>query len=94
MPTGLDRRADGLCLATSVNQPDPQGKVMVRCLNPANQPLQMKAGTVVGVYTSIAEGDISQAEPLDGCPEQHEASLPPHLADLYSQAKENCVNLT
>ena len=31
---------------------------------------------------------------MDGCPEQHEASPPPHLVDLYSQAKENCADLT
>ena len=90
-PIGLiEGRTDGLCLATSVNQPDPQGKVMVRCLNPANQPLRVKAGTVVGVYTSIAEKDISEAEPLDGSPVPDEARLPHHLVDLYRQAKGNC----
>ena len=89
----IEGRTDGLCLATSVNQPDSPSKVMIRCLNPANQPLQMKAGTVVGVYTSIAEGDISQAKPLDGCLEQHK-NLPLLLVDLYSQAKKNCADLT
>ena len=94
-PIGLiEGRTDGLCLATSVNQPNSQGKVMVRCLNPANQPSRVKAGTVVGVYTSITEKDISEAEPLDGSLEQNEADLPPHLVDLYMQAKKNCIDLS
>ena len=38
-PIGLiERWTEGLYLATSVNQSNPQGKAMVRCLNPANQP--------------------------------------------------------
>ena len=94
-PIGLiEGRTDGLCLATSVNQPDSQGKVMVRCLNLASQPFRVKAGTVVRVYTSITEKDISEAEPLDGSLEQNEADLPPHLVDLYMQAKKNCIDLS
>ena len=46
---------------------------------------------MVGVYTFIAETDISEAEPLDGSPVQNEAQLPHHLVDLYMQAKENCA---
>ena len=88
----IEGRKDGLCLATNVNHPDYQGKVMVRCLNPASQPLQMKAGTTIGVYTSIDEQDVSQAELPGERSTQHGAGLPPHLADLYSQAKRNCAN--
>ena len=46
---------------------------------------------MVGVYTSIAEKDISEAEPLDGSPVQNEAQLSHHLIDLYMQAKGNCT---
>ena len=90
-PVGLiEGKADGLCLATSVNRPDHQGRVMVRCLNPANQPLQVKAGTTIGVYTSVDEGDISPAELPEKCLARQGAGLPHHLVDLYTQAKENC----
>ena len=90
-PVGLiEGKADGLCLATSVNRPDHQGRVMVRCLNPAGQPLQVKAGTTLGIYTSIEEDDINEAELPGECPAQHEAGLPTHLTSLYTRAKENC----
>ena len=52
----------------------------------------MKIDPIVGVYTSITEEDISEAQPLDECPEQHEIKLPPHLISLYAQAKKNCAN--
>ena len=54
----------------------------------------MKAGTTVGVYTCIEEGDIKQAELSEMCPEWHEIGLPVHLTSLYAWARENCYNLT
>ena len=90
-PVGLiEGKTDGLCLATSVNRPDHQGRVMVRCLNPAGQPLQVRAGTTVGIYTSIEEKDITEAELPEESPEQHEIGLPTHMTSLYARARENC----
>ena len=59
-----------------------------------SQPLQVKAGTTIGMYTSIDKRDISQAELLERYSTRHKAGLPPHLADLYSQAKRNFDNQT
>ena len=52
----------------------------------------MKAGTTIGVYTSVDEGNISQAELPEECLARQGAGLPHHLVDLYTQAKENCDN--
>ena len=94
-PVGLIKgRTDGLCLATSANRPDHQGRVMVRCLNPAGQPLQVKAGTTVGVYTSIEDKDISEAELPGEQPDQYGIGLPDHLTSLFTRARENCHYLT
>ena len=66
---------------------------MVRCLNPASQPLQVRAGTTVGVYTSIEEADISETELSGEQPDQDGVGLPDHLTSLFARAKENCPGL-
>ena len=53
----------------------------------------MRAGTTVGIYTSIEEKGISEAEPSKECPTRHKADLPAHLTSLYAQAKKNCNSL-
>ena len=67
---------------------------MVRCLNLVGQPLQVKAGTTVGVYTLIEEDNINEAELPGECPEQHEIGLPTHLTSLFARARENCHDRT
>ena len=53
----------------------------------------MNAGTTVGVYTSIEEGDINKAELSDECPEWHEIGLSAHLTSLYARAKKTATTL-
>ena len=51
-----------LVLASSVNHPGVNGAVIVRCLNPSSQPLELPAGTKIGTFTSIDQQDISDNE--------------------------------
>ena len=47
----------------------------------------------MGVYTSIEEEDISEAELPGEQPEQHGIELPDHLTSLFARARENCHDL-
>ena len=67
---------------------------MVRCLNPAGQPLQVKAGNTVGVYTPIEDEDIGEAELPGEQPDQYAIGLPDHLTSLFARARQNCHDLT
>ena len=91
-PVGLiEGKTDNLLLATSLNCPDPDGRVVVRCINPASQPLKVKAGTTIGVYTAVEGTDIStDSKQTRETAMRQEVDVPEHLRELYDQAKRNC----
>ena len=58
-PIGLvEGRPEGPLIATSVNMPNEKGKVVVRCLNPTEQPLIIPSGTTIGTYSAVKKADI------------------------------------
>jgi hypothetical protein len=58
-PLGMvEGLAEALPLANSVNRPDQQGRLLVRCLNPTSEPIQIPAGSTVGTYTVVEDSDI------------------------------------
>jgi len=56
-PVGLD-----IGIASCLVTHDDRYRVPVRCLNPTNQSIKLRAGTAVGVFAPIAEGDVSLLE--------------------------------
>ena len=61
-PLGLvEALPEGVPLATSLNQPNEKGQLVVRCLNPSKQPLELKSGAVIGNYTGI-EAQLSASK--------------------------------
>ena len=73
-PLGMIEGCDHqLPVACSLNRLGIQGRVLVRCVNPGLQPLELKAGQIVGSYAAVEEGDVhDQAWLRDGkCPEKN-----------------------
>ena len=65
-----------LPVACSLNRSGIQGRVLVRCVNPGLQPLELKAGQIIGSYTAVKEdnvqdqawlrnGEVPREKPLD-----------------------------
>ena len=54
VPEGIiESLSDKVVLASSVNRPGVKGAVLVQCLNPTSQPLELPAGTTIGTFTSM-----------------------------------------
>jgi len=47
-------------VAKSLNQRDMQGKILVQCVNPVTEPVELSAGSLVGRFHSVQEGDVGQ----------------------------------
>ena len=83
----IEGQNDKLLLAASLNQPDEKGRILLRCLNPSNEPMKLAAGTVVGEWYSVEEQDIQlmNSEPrkveITGTRPVH--GVPEHLGELY-----------
>ena len=48
----------GIHVASSLNTLDEKGRFYVRCLNPADAPIRLGAGTLMGRFTSVQEEDV------------------------------------
>ena len=53
-------------MAASINAPNSEGRAMIRCINPGEQPCVLKAGRVIGSYTSIDDTDNGTDMELGG----------------------------
>ena len=91
-PLGIvEPLAEGVPLAASLNRPDERGQLLVRCLNPTKQPIELKCGTVVGTYTGVEEEKIEVEPSLDTLVCQTTpAEVPEHVKDLFESARANC----
>ena len=58
----MESLSDQVVLANSINRPSARGDVIVRCINPTNQPLELAAGLTTGTFTSIDSQDITDNE--------------------------------
>ena len=91
-PLGLvEALPEGVPLATSLNQPDEKGQLVVRCLNPSKQPLELKSGAVICTYTGVEAQKVQDQEPLTTPAEQTiPTGVPSHVEELYQAARPNC----
>ena len=64
-PIGIiEEHTDGPPVATSLNRPGIQGRVIARCLNLTNQPMRLKAGATIGSFTGVEEKQVDDLQPL------------------------------
>ena len=91
-PLGLvEALPEGVPLATSLNQPNEKGQLVVRCLNPSKQPLELRSRAVIGTYTGIEAQEVQDQEPATTPIEQTvPTAVPPHVEELYQAARPNC----
>ena len=92
LPLGLvEGLLKGVLLAASLNRPNDKGQLVVRCLNPSKQPIELKGGTVISTYTGVEAQEVQDQVPpsTQHCPTTP-ASVPPHVYDLFHPARTNC----
>ena len=91
-PVGLvEPLPGGVPLATSLNQPDEKGRLIVRCLNPTDQPVELKNGTTIGTYTGVEDEEVDDRPSLDAPESQSDMyEVPAHLQELFAAAQPNC----
>lgn len=99
-PVGVVERSEGsLLVATSLNCPNPKGQMVVRCLNPTDQPVTINAGSVIGTYTGVEEQEIMSqghvntvnSEQLSLTHSDNTDEVPRHLQSLFDAASKNCT---
>ena len=87
---GIVEGGDRCILASSLNRPDHKRLILVRALNPDEETLELKAGTVVGSFTTVDENQT----PLElGLTEQtvpKPTTVPKHLEKVFVCTKETC----
>lgn len=49
-------------MATSLNRINSEGHLLVRCLNPDDFQLSLKAGVTIGTYTGVDEDEVEAPE--------------------------------
>jgi len=86
-------------LANSLNWLDCRRELLVQCINPFTEPVQLLAGALVGKYHSIQEADVGQAleTVTDIQGNTHLTSQrtdPEYMADLYGGACDSCTSST
>ena len=86
----------GVVVAATLGRPGPQRRVIVRCLNVTQQPQELRAGTVIGLYQPIGPDQVVESNTEVQCrvmaPPTAETSCPEHVRALYEQGKEICAN--
>ena len=86
----IESSSDKVVLA---NRPGEKGSVLVRCMNPTSQPLELPAGTTIGTFTSIDQTDVSGGESKQGGAVRRTREtweVPEHLEAMFKQACKGC----
>ena len=86
---------DQVVLANSSNQPGAKGDVIVRCINPINQPLELAAELTIEAFTSIDQQDITEDGGRRVGSERRTsatAKVPDHLEAMFQKACQNGVS--
>jgi len=86
-------------LANNLNQLDCQRELLVQCINPFMEPVQLSAGVLVGKYHSIQKADVGPAlekvaDTQGNPPRTSRGAVPEYLADLYGGACDNYTSST
>ena len=58
----VEGRSSEVLIAATLNQPDPKGCILLRCLNASGQPVRLAAGAVVGEWCRVEEEDIQEVD--------------------------------
>lgn len=89
----------GIALAASVYECGNEGRLSVRCLNPADESVSVPAGTIIGKFTGIGRDQIVDDGYVNGVSTQEYASVnladpinsvPQHLQSVYEEAVKVC----
>jgi len=84
-------------IANSLNRLVMHGKILVHCVNPFTEVVNLSAGSMVGKFHSVREGDV---EPLLGTTTEAtrmptmsgSGPVPDHAVGLYKGACDGCVS--
>jgi len=83
-------------LANSLNQLTERGEILVQCVNPLPESVELPSGSLLDRFHTIQEEDIgpSLGEATEG-PQQSSSvrrgTVPTHVQDLYQSACEGCT---
>ena len=93
----VEGAGDQCIVAASLHQPDEKGRVALRCMNLAEHPVDVAAGSVIGCYTGIQDADIGrpwrESDPKEMQRPQvglSKVEVPLHMEELYKQATSHC----
>jgi len=88
---------DRIQLASSLNQLTARGEILVQCVNPFMKLVKLPAGSMVGRFHSVQEGDVGPllGETTDNLcepPQESQEPVPTHVKDLYEAACHGCTS--
>ena len=91
LPGVIEGGSEPILLATTLNQPGQRGLVLLRCLNPTDRAIRLKAGSVLGRWSAVQEEDIKaiggdDETPTENSQTSQETDLPEHVQGLYDKA--------
>ena len=90
-------RDTGLAVAATLCVPDNRRRLLVRCINVTEEPHEVRAGTIIGLYQPVGEDQIVEQEPKIGCCRRFQGdkvptTCPEHMKGLLDQALRTCQN--
>jgi len=82
-------------LASSLTQLSARGEILLQCVNPFTESVKLPAGSMVGGFHSVQEGDMGPsledtAEGPHQRPHRGRGTIPPHVRELYEAACHGC----
>ena len=88
-------RDTGLAVAATLCVPDNRNRLLVRCLNTAKEPQELRSGTIIGLYQPVGNDQIVEEGHKIGCcrriqGDQVPPTCPEHMRDLLNQALKTC----
>lgn len=97
----FSKNSSEILLAATLTQPDSKKRIVVRCLNTSPDPITLRAGTNLGLYTPVLHDQIFSGNehpkpaPRKGNPglkqiQKPNLTLPEHMTPLFQQAAKNC----
>ena len=90
----IEGNFEHVLLAASLNTPNKDGVVLLRCLNTSAQTIKLPAGTIVGQLLTVEDKDIQHADVQEGSKQIQRQKLcdqlPSHLQELF---KKVCASI-
>ena len=65
----------------------------MRCLNPTDQPVELKSGTTIGTYTGIEDEEVDDRPSPDAPVNLPSDQVQAHLRKLFAAVQPNCENV-